>query len=56
VFVDGGLMGQTPLSNISLAIGQHQVTFRHPQLGERRQTITVTTAGPNRVSADLTKQ
>jgi hypothetical protein len=56
VFVDGGALGQTPLANVSLAIGTHQITFRHPQFGERRQTLVVIVAGPNRVSADFTKQ
>lgn len=56
VLVDGSPIGQTPLANVSLAIGSHQITFRHPQLGERRQTAVVTVNGPNRVSADLTKQ
>jgi len=56
VDVDGASLGQTPLANVSLPIGQHQVAFHHPQLGERRQSFVVTAMGPNRVSADLTKQ
>ena len=56
VFVDGGALGQTPLANVSLAIGTHQITFRHPQFGERRQTLVVIVTGPNRVNADFTKQ
>ena len=47
--------GQTPIANLPVAIGTHQVVFRHPQLGERRQTIVVTAKGPNRVSVDLTR-
>jgi hypothetical protein len=31
------------------------VIFRHPQFGERRQTIVVTTKGPNRIAMDLSK-
>ena len=34
---------------------EHEMVFRHPQLGERRQTVTVTAKGPNRIAADLTK-
>ena len=56
VSVDGRVLGQTPMANVSLAIGTHEVTFRHPQFGERRQTLVVTVAGPNRVNADLTKR
>jgi PEGA domain-containing protein len=55
VLVDGGAFGQTPLANVPLAIGTHQVTFHHPQLGDRSQTVVVSLAGPNRVSADYTK-
>jgi hypothetical protein len=56
VFVDGAALGQTPLANVSLAIGTYQVTFRHPQHGERRQTLIVTAAGPNRASVDFGRQ
>ncbi len=56
VIVDGSPIGQTPLANVSLAVGTHQITFRHPQFGERRQSAVVTVGGPNRISADLTKQ
>ena len=56
VTIDDEAVGQTPLSNVSIAIGTHQVVFRHPQLGEQRQTIVVTVKGPNRISADMTKK
>ena len=41
VTVDGVGYGQTPLANVSLAIGTHEFIFRHPELGERRQTVVV---------------
>jgi hypothetical protein len=49
------MVGQTPLSGLSLAIGPHQVTFRHPQFGERTERITVSAQGVNRVAVDLNK-
>lgn len=55
VVIDGIAAGQTPIANVPMAIGSHQVVFRHPQFGERRQTVTVTLKGPNRVAVDLTK-
>ncbi len=55
VAVDGVSLGQTPIANHSLPLGSHLVVFRHPELGERRQTVVVTSRGPNRVSADLTR-
>jgi hypothetical protein len=55
VTIDGAPAGQTPIANHSLTLGRHQVVFRHPELGERSQTIVVTAQGPNRVAVDLTR-
>lgn len=55
VLVDGASVGETPLANIPVPIGAHQITFRHPQLGERQVTLTVTAKGPNRATVDLTR-
>jgi PEGA domain len=55
ISIDGNGIGQTPIANFLVPIGAHQVVFRHPQLGERRQSIVVTTNGPNRAAVDLTK-
>jgi PEGA domain len=55
VLIDGDLVGQTPLSGVSLAVGPHQVVFRHPQLGERTERIVVTARGLNRVAVDFSK-
>jgi hypothetical protein len=49
------MAGQTPLSSLSLAVGPHQVTFRHPQFGERTERIVVTARGVNRVAVDFNK-
>jgi PEGA domain len=53
VTIDGANVGQTPIGNLSIAIGAHEIVYRHPQLGEQRQTITVTVAGPNRFSTTM---
>jgi hypothetical protein len=55
VTIDGAEVGQTPISNTTVTVGTHQLVFRHPQLGERRQSVVVTAKGPNRVAVDLTK-
>ena len=55
VTVDGNSLGQTPIANLLMTIGSHDVIFRHPQFGERRQTVVVTSNGPNRIAVDLTK-
>jgi hypothetical protein len=51
VWIDGTAAGQTPLANVALPIGQHEVVFRHPQFAEQRQNITVKAEGLARVSA-----
>jgi hypothetical protein len=45
VTIDGRPAGETPLANLALPIGVHEIVFRHPQLGERRQTVVLKT-GP----------
>jgi PEGA domain len=53
VLVNGERKGETPLGNLSVPIGQHEVVFRHPQFGEQRRSVTVTTGGITRVGVDL---
>ncbi len=56
VWVDGDKAGDTPIGNLSVTIGKHEVTFRHPEFGEAHQTVTVTLSGPARLSVDLRKK
>ena len=53
VWIDGERVGETPIGDASVSVGTHDVVFRHPELGERRQSITVTAATSSRVSVDL---
>jgi len=53
VWIDGAASGETPLGNLSLAIGTHQIVFKHPQLGEQTRTLVVTTAAPARLSVEM---
>lgn len=53
VWIDGNAAGETPLANVSAAVGEHEITFRHPQLGERRETVVVRSGALTRVSATL---
>jgi hypothetical protein len=53
VFVDGQRIGETPIANLPRPIGPHEVVFRHPQYGERRETVLVTAAQPARLGVDL---
>jgi PEGA domain-containing protein len=53
VLIDDKPIGDTPVANVSVSLGEHQVTFRHPQLGERRETVTVRADVPTRVSTSF---
>jgi hypothetical protein len=55
VLIDGVGVGQTPLANLRLPVGTHQVTFRHPQHGERRETVLISAKGVTRPAVDLAK-
>jgi hypothetical protein len=48
-------LGDTPIAALALPIGVHQMVFKHPSLGERRETVTVAAGGPVRVSVDMRK-
>jgi uncharacterized cupredoxin-like copper-binding protein len=56
VTLDGQDLGETPVGNTTVAIGTHEVVFRHPQLGEQHYTATVTATTPARVSVDMRKK
>lgn len=55
VWIDGQSLGATPLGNLSLTIGNHEVMWRHPQFGERRQTVKVTAQTSVRAGVDFNK-
>ena len=56
VWLDGEKAGDTPIGNLQTTIGRHEVVFRHPELGESRQTVTVTLTAPARLSVDMRKK
>ncbi len=56
VSIDGESIGDTPIGNLPLTVGPHEVVFRNAELGEQRRVITVTMRSPVRLSVDLTKQ
>jgi hypothetical protein len=56
VWVDGERVGQTPIGNLSRPIGTHEVVLRHPELGERREQVTITTRQPARLGVDLRRR
>jgi hypothetical protein len=54
VWLDGVSLGATPLANIEASVGPHQVVYRHPSLGERRETVRVSALTPARASVTFT--
>jgi serine/threonine protein kinase len=56
VWVDGERIGETPIGNLSLTIGAHEIVFRHPELGEQRHAATITLKAPARLSVDMRKK
>ena len=55
VWVDGQPAGETPIGNFAVTIGNHELLFRHPELGEQRKTVAVGAVAPLRVGVDLRK-
>jgi hypothetical protein len=53
VWVDGQRVGETPIGNYMLRLGNHQIELRHPQLGTKRMTLLVSASGPNRVAVNM---
>ena len=53
VQVDGAAVGKTPLADLKLAPGPHEVLFSHPRLGQQRMTIAVLSGKPLQVRRDL---
>jgi len=49
ILVDGERIGTAPLGPIQVAVGTREILMRHPALGERRQTVSVTYLSPTRV-------
>jgi hypothetical protein len=56
VWIDGERIGETPIGNVSVPIGVHEIVFRHPDLGEKHFSATVSLNTPARVSVDLRKK
>ena len=53
VWIDGERAGETPIGNVMLPLGNHQIELRHPQLGNKQLTLSVSLNGPNRVAVNM---
>ena len=55
VWIDGKSVGQTPLANLPVVVGEHQIVFKHPELGEQQMAALVKVDGVTRMSATMKK-
>lgn len=53
VVINGERVGETPIANLARRVGTHEIVFRHPELGEKRETVTVTLRQTARIGVDM---
>ena len=53
VVLNGRLLGTTPLANVSVPLGDHDLLFRHPELGARTVRVRVTAGAPVRTGVNM---
>ena len=56
VWLDGRLIGHTPLMTLPATLGSHEVVFRHARLGDVSYTVNVTLAAPVRLVVTFNKK
>jgi hypothetical protein len=53
VLVDGKRVGETPLANVAVPIGAHELTLRNPKFPEQKRSVVISLGGATRVGVDL---
>lgn len=53
VWINGKPVGETPIAYLPVSAGEHEIVFRHPDHGERRETLLVRSGAEARVSANF---
>lgn len=53
VWIDGKKVGETPVANLRLPLGNREIIFRHPELGERKVMTRITAGEPIAVTVDF---
>jgi hypothetical protein len=51
--VDGRRVGETPVANLAVPIGAHEITLRNPKFPEQKRSVVISLAGPSRLGVDL---
>jgi eukaryotic-like serine/threonine-protein kinase len=53
VLVDGKRVGETPIANLAVPIGAHEVILRNPKFPEQKRSVVISLGSPTRVGVDL---
>jgi hypothetical protein len=53
VLLDGAVIGETPIANLAVLPGTHEIVLRNPKFPEQRRTVVVSLLAPLRVGVDL---
>jgi hypothetical protein len=53
VWINNERIGETPIGNYMLPLGEHELELRNPQLGTKRVRLSVSMNGPNRVAVNM---
>ena len=53
VLLDGRRLGETPLANLAVPIGAHELTLRNPKFPEQKRSVVISLTGATRVGVDL---
>ena len=55
VWLDGKKVGDTPVGNLHVPLGTHEVVFKNPKFPDRQVTVTVTAKAPAAAFVDFLK-
>jgi PEGA domain-containing protein len=55
VWIDGKKVGETPVGNLHVPLGTHEVVFKNPTFSDRQVTVTVTAKAPAAAFVDFSK-
>jgi hypothetical protein len=55
VWINGKKVGETPLGNLHVPLGTHEVVFKNPKFPDRQVTVTVTAKAPAAAFVDFSK-
>jgi hypothetical protein len=55
VSVDGRIIGVTPLGDVAVPVGTREITWRHPQFGERKRSVVVGAQTPVHIGMDMSR-